>query len=215
VREAKVSAADARLHAEARHSCGAAVKALDRAKPEEVAQERLIETIHIGGGRCDAARGIDPRRMRRRREPVRRDSGHTYPGHCLLLRHGQWGDAVDRLLVGCATTRGGRRTQPQGNDYSCEAGGTRLRRDVLTLGSTGVTGLTYRPCREAPRIVAGLKLKLLCHAAARRYRHGESRLRAASWSGRILNQSHIVRKYMTRDCASCVLIAEVLIVDAK
>jgi hypothetical protein len=69
--------------------------------------------------------------------------------------------------------------------------------------------------RSAAHRVAGLKLKLLCHAAARRYRHGESRLRAASWSGRILNQSHIVRKYMTRDCASCVLIAEVLIVDAK
>ncbi len=73
------------------------------------------------------------------------------------------------------------------------------------------------PLSERPAY-AGLScptLKLLCHATARRHRHGESRLRAASWSGRILNQSHIVGKYITGDCTSCVLVAEVLIVDAK
>ena len=29
---------------------------------------------------------------------------------------GQWGDAVDQLLVGCATRRAGCRTQPERND---------------------------------------------------------------------------------------------------
>src|SRR5687768_8776443 len=68
VGEAKVPAGRARSHAEARYSRGAPVKALHCSEPEEVTEERLIETIHVGGGRCDAARRIHPRRMRRRRE---------------------------------------------------------------------------------------------------------------------------------------------------
>src|SRR4051812_46740729 len=94
MREAKVAAAGGRPHAEARHPRRAAVEALDRPEPEAVVQERLIEAIHIGGGGCDAAGGIDPRRMRRgewkglrRRRQRERRSRHPGRAEDVTLHH--------------------------------------------------------------------------------------------------------------------------------